>query len=48
MLRKFRAVVFAILVLFAAYASGGRAADVGAPATPIGAVLDIYHRLSRS
>jgi prolyl oligopeptidase len=43
MLRKFRAVAFAILVLFAAYASGGRAADVGAPATPIGAVFDIYH-----
>jgi hypothetical protein len=34
---------FAILILFAAGASGRRAADAGAPATPVDAVSDVYH-----
>ena len=41
MLRVFKAVVFAILVLFIADASGGRADD--APATPADVVSDVYH-----
>jgi prolyl oligopeptidase len=43
MLRAFKAVAFAILVLFAADASGGRAADAGALATPVDIVSDVYH-----
>jgi hypothetical protein len=43
MLRTFKAVAFAMLILFAADASGGRAADAGAPATPIDIMSDVYH-----
>ena len=43
MLREFEAVAFATLVLFAADASGGRAADRDAPATPVDTVTDVYH-----
>jgi prolyl oligopeptidase len=43
MLRAFEAVALAILVLFAADASSGRAADAGAPATPVDVVSDVYH-----
>ena len=43
MLRAFEAVALAILILFAADASGGRAADAGAPATSADAVSDVYH-----
>jgi prolyl oligopeptidase len=43
MLRAFEAVALANLVLFAADASGGRAADAGAPATPVDVMSDVYH-----
>ena len=43
MLREFKAVAFAMLVLFAGDASGGRAADGGASATAVDAVSDVYH-----
>jgi prolyl oligopeptidase len=43
MLRAFKAAALANLVLFAADASGGRAADAGAPATPVDVASDVYH-----
>jgi hypothetical protein len=43
MLREFKAVAFAMLVLFAGDASGGRAADGGASTTAVDAVSDVYH-----
>src|SRR5262249_6563947 len=43
MLREFEAVAFAALVLFATDVTGGRAADRGAPATPVETVTDVYH-----
>ena len=46
MLRTFEAVAFAILVLFAADASDGRAADAGAPATAVDVMSDLYHGVS--
>jgi hypothetical protein len=42
-LREFKAVAFAILILFAAGASGRRTADAGARETPVDAVSDVYH-----
>jgi hypothetical protein len=43
MFREFKAAAFAMLVLFAADASGGRTADGGAPATAVDGVSDVYH-----
>jgi prolyl oligopeptidase len=43
MVRQFKTVTFALLVLFAADVSSGRAADREAPATPVAIVTDAYH-----
>ena len=42
MLRALEAVAFVILVLFG-NASGGRAGDAGAPATPVDVVSEVYN-----
>jgi hypothetical protein len=41
--RAFAAMAFAILVIFAADTSNGRAADRDVPATPADSVTDVYH-----
>jgi prolyl oligopeptidase len=43
MVRQFETVTFAMLVLFAADLSSGRAADRSAPAAPVETVTDVYH-----
>jgi prolyl oligopeptidase len=43
MVRQFETVTFALLGLFAADVSSGRAADREAPATPVATVTDAYH-----